>query len=304
MIGLLWLLACGGGPDDGEIVSARVRDATDAWTHYDVTYGSAGLRVAGQVVLPLGKGPWPIALVAHGGFDGIDDATTDQLRVLARRGMAVFAPEYRGEGGSEGEVEYCAGEVDDTLALLRVADQWRDTDPDRVVAVGTSHGACVSLLAASRTDRLAGVAAMGTPADVGFHIDWHHERGNHRFAREWEGYLRDDGRAQSPMYHADTMDLPVVLLHGLDDVTVPLLQACMMRDALAGHMEVASYRMTPDGELLGELADCQGVGMSGDWHAAPQMDDGVVLVSVEGAAHKPSADQWHRAFDALEHWVR
>lgn len=118
-----------------------------------IAYGSSELQVA-DLRLPEGKGPFPVAVVLHGGcfMASVDkragiaafaDALTDQ-------GFATWNVEYRrvGDpgGGWPGTFQDVAAAID---KLAEVAPRY-NLDLNRVTLVGHSAGAYFALWAASR----------------------------------------------------------------------------------------------------------------------------------------------------------
>jgi acetyl esterase/lipase len=132
---------------------------------------------------PLGKGPFPVVLLIHGGCWQTDVAKADIMHRMAdtlmARGVAVWSVEYRG-------VDVAGGGYPGTFQdVARAADLLRDDgaklglDTDRVVAVGHSAGghlalwlagrhriALRSVLSAQRPLRLTGVVSQGGLPDL------------------------------------------------------------------------------------------------------------------------------------------
>lgn len=116
-------------------------------------YGPDDLR-SGELRLPTGKGPFPVAVVIHGGcwlaaFDS-RAGTTPLAEALRRRGIAVWNIEYRRTdnpgGGWPGTFQDVAAGVDHLTALAKRYP----LDLKRVAIVGHSAGAHLALWAASR----------------------------------------------------------------------------------------------------------------------------------------------------------
>lgn len=118
-----------------------------------VSYGPAALQVA-DLRLPVGKGPFPVAIIMHGGCwqASVDNRSgiAGFAEALTRRGFATWNIDYRrvgdAGGGWPGTFEDIAAAED---KLADVATKYR-LDLTRVIIVGHSAGAHLALWAASR----------------------------------------------------------------------------------------------------------------------------------------------------------
>lgn len=111
-----------------------------------VSYRSGGLLINGLVCRPNDGGRYPILMYQHAGFGGLrsDWDGNGLCHYMADRGYAVFMSSYRGEDNSEGVIEVCGGEVDDSIRLLEIARAQAYVVPDLVALLGISHGGCIS----------------------------------------------------------------------------------------------------------------------------------------------------------------
>jgi alpha/beta superfamily hydrolase len=118
-----------------------------------IAYGNGPLQMA-DLRVPAGEGPFPVAVIMHG---GCFKASVDNRRgiaaladALGQKGFATWNIEYRrvGDpgGGWPGTFQDVAHAVD---KLAEVAPRYR-LDLDRVTIVGHSAGAFFALWAASR----------------------------------------------------------------------------------------------------------------------------------------------------------
>src|SRR5690349_20713989 len=106
----------GGGELDWETVDVAFEN--DAVLTEAVTYRSDGLLIHGQVCRPKGDGPYPVIVYNHGGFQGLGiDPQAGNCVDSATGGYVWIGSSYRGEDGSEGEIEVCLGEVTDVLRM-------------------------------------------------------------------------------------------------------------------------------------------------------------------------------------------
>jgi acetyl esterase/lipase len=118
-----------------------------------VPYGTAPDHV-GDLRLPAGDGPHPVAALLHGGFwlDPWERDLMDGLAVdLTDRGWATWNLEYRRLGGSGGGYPATFDDVAAGVAHLDVLARDHPLDPRRVTLVGHSAGGALAVWAATRS---------------------------------------------------------------------------------------------------------------------------------------------------------
>lgn len=229
------------------------RPAGPAPRELPLDYHSGGLRQCATVYEPGPPAPErrPAVVILHGGFFGEDDGTAEMGRSLSRQGVLAAAPAYRGQKRavdgerSQGRIEFCAGEVEDALALIAELRRRPDVDPDRVALLGFSHGGCIALRAAARDPRLRAVAAFAAPVDAA--STYYNLRDRPLVQFGFHGWLASRLQAfvggepasgqgrwtrRSPLYEAGGLSMPLLLVHGLNDELVPAEQACWLARAL------------------------------------------------------------------------
>jgi dienelactone hydrolase len=235
-----------------------------------VRYRSGDLSIEGQVCRPDGPGPYPVMIWNHGGFQGLGgfDRPSGVCAKAARSGGVVAASSYRGENGSDGKVEVCAGEVDDVLALLAVIRAQPYVDTKRIAMVGVSHGACITARAVERGAPIRVAVAYATPSD--WAEEWRFL--NRRTASSsTKGPLKaihadlldsiekamggtpeevpEEYARRSPLTYAEEIakwDGDLLLMHGVADAIVPPRQTCDLADALG---EFTAFRFTTAGKV-------------------------------------------------------
>ncbi|HEX4419121.1 MAG TPA: CocE/NonD family hydrolase [Kofleriaceae bacterium] len=150
-----WLLGVLAACGDLEAPTAQISDHTaavtapgfievvpiathDAYVAEGVAYFPGSLIVVGQICRPAAAGRYPIILFNHGGFDGLGAEWDGALCAAAGNGYVIAMSSYRGEDGSQGSVEICDGEVDDSLQLLALVDAQPYADPSHAGMIGRS----------------------------------------------------------------------------------------------------------------------------------------------------------------------
>jgi acetyl esterase/lipase len=106
-------------------------------------YGAAPSQYA-ELFLPSGKGPFPVAVLVHGGCWTKEFGGITQLRnmagALAARGIAVWNVEYRRVDEAGGGYPGTYLDMNAALDLLARTARDHPLDLDRLVAVGHSAG--------------------------------------------------------------------------------------------------------------------------------------------------------------------
>ena len=212
-----------------------------------VRYPSGDLMVTGWLFVdPFSEHDVePCLVFNHGGVGGVTEGTRAKARWLARQGYVVFAPSYRGEDDSEGEIEIAMGEVDDVVAAVEELAKHPGVLADRFVLVGTSHGALISVKAAARPEmcgRLRGVVAAYGVMDI---YAWYQHLLDNDFdvsdplsVRIYGSGPQDKPRAFADRHALNFLDelcpAPVLVVQGARDPIVPEQQGRTLAAALAG----------------------------------------------------------------------
>lgn len=141
-----------------------------------------GFNLAGTLSQPSGappaesKGRYPAIVLVGGSGETDRDETVSGVAVfgllaspLADAGSYVLRYDKRGVGQSGGRAETATLQdlAEDVRAVVQFLRKRKDVDPKRIVLVGHSEGALVSLLAASRDEDLAGVVLAAGPSSTG-----------------------------------------------------------------------------------------------------------------------------------------
>jgi dienelactone hydrolase len=147
-------------------------------------YTHDNLRLEAYLYRPSGDGPFPLIVYNHGSAQPGEEAVEWPAPFIARMfvpaGYAVLVPERRGYGKSEGAPFSTAiGQDRGERFLRRQQDEAGDInaaveyvlkefraaiDTRRIVIMGWSFGGIVTTLAASRSDRFAGVIVQAPGA--------------------------------------------------------------------------------------------------------------------------------------------
>ncbi|HZU24604.1 MAG TPA: alpha/beta hydrolase [Bryobacteraceae bacterium] len=200
----------------------------------NIEYGrAAGVSLRLDASIPPGPGPFPAAIIVHGGgwVSGDRHYSVQPLfRPLASAGFAWFSISYRLAnnvavfGDAVHDVEQAIRYVHDHAAEYNV-------DPDRIALIGESAGAQLAAMAALGTERreVKAVVSLYGPTDLV------------TLAREskqipeslrksvvgtpFESLLLGGLAQLSPINHVSADMPPFLLIHGTADTLVPFQQS-------------------------------------------------------------------------------
>lgn len=178
----------------------------------------------------------PLLIAVHGGSwtGGSRRGYAPQFVDLVREGLAVAVIDYRlarpGAPGWPGALEDVRASVD---WLLARAERF-GIDPDRVALVGTSAGGLLAAHAGQEDRRIAAVVCLSTPFDLAGLASF--RRLGHEPVDAFLGAAPTDApdlaESASPIAHVAADGPATLLIHGDDDLWVPIDQAREMQEGL------------------------------------------------------------------------
>ena len=209
-----------------------------------IAYGPEPLQF-GDLRAPGGKGPFPLAVVLHGGYwQAMYNLihTGHMCEALREAGIATWNLEYRCVGVPGGG--WPAAREDLRLALAHL--DRLPVDHERVVLVGHSAGGQLALWAAKHA-RLP-VLALAPVSDV-------------RDAISRRGVGSAPARFMAPEQFAEGSPLELlplgvrqIVVHGTDDEDVPFAMSERYVEAAGGEAELVAVPGTGHFELIDPLA--------------------------------------------------
>lgn len=220
-----------------------------------------GYQIPAILTVPEGTGPHPTILFPHGGPNSRDAPHFHYwTQYFISRGYAVLQPNFRGSTGY-GAAHLAAGfeqwglrMQQDVMDGLDWLIEQKITDPDRVCVVGSSYGGYVALVAAFKTPDLirCAVSFAGVTDLAGLKVRVNEfDLGELALARIQSGPAMD---ANSPLRRVDSIDVPLLIVHGDMDRSVMIEQSRDLAAALEKSGKTYTYIEQPDGDHFLSIA--------------------------------------------------
>lgn len=201
-----------------------------------------GQTVQAYLLKPEGQGKFPAIVWLHGGMSSISRtlSTKNLAEKYKEQGYVVLGPHYRSS-------EFGGKEIDDVIAsinYLKTLDY-----VDKIAVLGTSHGAYMSLMTAIQVgnDIDAVVDNFGF-TDLKEQFDKilgesykETESTYTRWAEEiYDKY--DLWEERSPVYNADKIQVPILIIHGKNDGNVPINQSYRLKQELENNQKIVELK--------------------------------------------------------------
>lgn len=225
-----------------------------------ITYPSSdGRQIVAYLTVPPGGGKnLPLVVMPHGGPESQDDLGYDSWRqFLATRGYVVLQPQFRGSDGF-GLAHERAGhgawgtlvQDDVKYGIDKIVAEGL-VDPQRMCIFGWSYGGYMAMAGAALSPDLYKCAIAGAGvSDLDAMLKWEGQNGGrdgpayeYWTARMGESAVRE---AASPAEFAANVKIPMLLLHGEEDSTVPIEQSEIMDEALRAAGKQVEFIRYPD----------------------------------------------------------
>jgi acetyl esterase/lipase len=191
----------------------------------------------------------PMIVLPHGGPEAYDNASFDWMaQFFANRGYMVLQPNFRGSSGYgsdfvvAGNGQWGRRMQDDITDGVQTLIAEGLADPNRVCIVGASYGGYAALAGGAFTpDLYKCVVAIAPVSDLAMMMSDRRERsGRNSWVVDYWAERMASGQATtsklneiSPVKFAMYFKAPVLIIHGEDDLVVPMRQSVAMRNALS-----------------------------------------------------------------------
>lgn len=250
----------------GEWSSSHINAISPLPRPRPITFESRdGITLQGYLTMPIDQHSLdlrhaPTVVLVHGGPWDRDLQMGDNMPLfLANRGYAVLQVNYRGSSGygkafqALANGEFAAKMHTDLLDGIEYLVRQGLTDPTKVAIMGASYGGYASLVGMTHTPgRFAcGVSLFGM-SDIASLLDAAPPYWNLGLFK-WHDYVGDPTqpedlqrmREKSPLYKADQVRGPILILQGARDARVHLAQSTRMVQALQNAGKPVDFVMFP-----------------------------------------------------------
>lgn len=231
-----------------------------------------GMEIRGFLTLPKDREAkkLPTLVFPHGGpISSSDNGFNYWTQLFANRGYAVLEMNFRGSSGQglnlmQAGLKNWGQEMQDDVqdGALKLIEEGI-ADPDRVCIVGASYGGYAALMGAAKTpDFYRCAASFAGVSDINQLLRRYRSR--HAKKNIVDLQVGDDKatlREVSPLYNAEKIKVPVLLVHGDQDRQVPPEHSREMHEALekAGkevtyiELEAANHFLTNNDDRVATL---------------------------------------------------
>ncbi|WP_444994589.1 alpha/beta hydrolase family protein [Aliikangiella sp. IMCC44359] len=207
-----------------------------------------GTKLYGYLTIPknVEEKNLPLVIFPHGGPYGIKDnwRWDNRAQMLASRGYLVLQLNFRGSGGystafqKAGYGEWGAKMQDDLTDATLWAIKTKLADPNKVCIHGVSYGGYAALNAVVKEPDLykCAIPDAGT-YDLEVQMKKADSFGSNSEAREWYlnrmlGDWKKVIKERSPVYQLEKLKAALLLVHGTEDVRVPIINAYLVEERM------------------------------------------------------------------------
>lgn len=175
----------------------------------------------------------PAFLYCRGGRGNFGRVKIEWLEQFARKGYIVFAPCYRGNEGGEGKDEFGGADKEDVLTSYQFLRSLPCVDNRKISVMGFSRGAINATQLAVEVDvhRLILWSGVADLAQI-----YRERKDLQRMLRKVVGGTPVKNRRayekRSPVFLAEKLACPVLIIHGTEDRFVPIQHALTMYQRL------------------------------------------------------------------------
>ncbi len=223
-----------------------------------------GLEIEGLLCLPVGYEAgksYPLIVEPHGGPRSSRDlGFKPTWHYFSGEGFAYFVPNFRGGDGYGNDFatanynDWGGGDYQDIMAGVDFLVEQGIADPDRLIVGGSSYGGYMTTWMITHTNRFK--AACNVCGVINL-VSFYAQTDIPSFMSLYFAGPPSQGlelyRERSPINHVDRAQTPTLILHGEDDIRVPLPQSEEFYAGLkAAGVETVFVKYPREGHSIGE----------------------------------------------------
>jgi dipeptidyl aminopeptidase/acylaminoacyl peptidase len=190
---------------------------------------SDGLAVVALLYRPKSPVALPTIVFNRGSYvrNGTAPEYLTTFHRLAAAGYVVLAPMYRGSAGAAGRDEMGGADLNDLLRIAALAEELPPVDAGRLFLLGESRGGMMVFQAIRDGFPALAAASYGAPPE--FHRLFADAPEQYEPVADqlWPGWRADPEVLvrRSAMSWAEKIDVPLLLMHGGNDRSMPVFQS-------------------------------------------------------------------------------
>ena len=225
---------------------------------------SDGLEIEGLLCLPVGYEVgknYPLIVEPHGGPRSSRDlGFKPTWHYFSGEGFAYFAPNFRGGDGYGNDFatanynDWGGGDYQDIMTGVDFLIKQGIADPDRLIVGGSSYGGYMTCWIITHTDRFkAACNVCGVINLVSFYAQTDIPNFMSLYFAGPPSQRLALYRERSPISHVNRAQTPTLILHGEEDIRVPLPQSEEFYAGLkASGVETVFVKYPREGHSIGE----------------------------------------------------
>lgn len=198
---------------------------------FRIKYWSDGLRVVGYLVHPRNTSTrFPVIIFNRGGFlnlGKIEAFNLIDLERLSKQGFVVLASQYRGNDGGDGREQLGGQDLDDVSNLLNTSKTLPYADTANVFMYGVSRGGMMTFLEMKNGFHINAAAVVGAVYDLAAFRERAPDLVDNaaQLIPEYSAIGISALKERSVMDWPETVNAPLLMIHGTDDEEVPVTEA-------------------------------------------------------------------------------
>jgi acetyl esterase/lipase len=224
----------------------------------NIEYGeAAGEKLLVDASIPDGKGPFPVAILVHGGgWGGGDKAVVHvpPMQPFNDAGFTWFSIDYR--LAPKHRWPACIDDVRTAIRWVKEHAAEFKGDPNRIVLVGYSAGghlAAYAVATADDTTRVQGLVVFAGPTDLVADCERRGEvspalQALFDHGPDLDAPIREKLADASPLNFLTDRMPPTLLIHGTKDLSVPYSQSVVFQEKMKDLKVSCELITIPEGE--------------------------------------------------------